>query len=147
MEALKELLYSIGTFCVNMLQRAVEWFKGLSLFNKVIVVNTLISFFAITLPIAKYAIWESYTSINNPLAVYLILIVAIMFTTIFFHGPLVLGGRIVVNLWYFISVIVIHATHAITHPVYTLSIGYFFNLVAPVIYIAAAVMVYLEGDN
>lgn len=147
MEALKELLYSLGSFCARMIKTAIGWFMALSLLNKIIVINAFTSFLAITLPIAKYYIFETWFGINNPLAVYLILIVLIMFGTIFFHGPAVLAGRIIINLWYFISVIVIYATHSISHAPYVLSIGFFFNLIAPAIYIAAAVMVYLSGDN
>lgn len=147
MEALKELLYRFGSFCGRMLKTAIDWFMALSLLNKIIVINVFTSFLAITLPIAKYYIFETWFGINNPLAVYLILIVIIMFGTIFFHGPAVLAGRIIINLWYLISVIVIYATHSISHAPYILSIGFFFNLIAPVIYIAVAVMVYLSGDN
>ncbi len=147
MNALKELLYSLGSFCAGMIKTAFEWFMDLSLLNKIIVINAIPSFFAITLPIAKYYIFESWSGINNPIAVYLILIVAIMFGTIFFHGPMVLAGRIISNLWYLIAVIVIYATHSISHAPYVLSIGFFFNLVAPVIYMVVAAMVYLEGDN
>lgn len=147
MEALKELLYKLGSFCAAIIKTAADWFMGLSLLNKIIVINTFTSFLAITLPIARYYIFESWTGINNPVAVYLILIVIIMFATIFFHGPFVLAGRIIVNLWYMISVIVIYATHSISHAPYVLSMGFFFNLIAPLIYIAAATMVYLEGDN
>jgi len=147
MEALKELLYSLGSFCARMIRTAIDWFMSLSPLNKIIVINTFTSFLAITLPIAKYYIFESWTGINNPIAVYLILIVAIMFGTIFYHGPLVLAARIISNLWYIIAVIVITATHSISHAPYVLSIGFFFNLIAPVIYIGAAVMVFLSGDN
>jgi len=147
MEALKELLYNLGSFCARMIKIAIDWFMELSLMNKIIVINTFTSFLAITLPIAKYYIFESWTGINNPIAVYLILIVAIMFGTIFFHGPLVLAGRVISNLWYLIAVIVIYATHSISHAPYVLSIGFFFNLIAPAVYIALAVMVYLSGDN
>ena len=146
MEALKEILYKLGLFCAGLVRTAIEWFMDLSLLNKVIVINTLISFLAITLPIAKYYIFESWTGINNPVAVYLILIVIIMFATIFFHGPMVLALRVIANLWYLVAIIVISAAHAISHAPYVLSIGFFFNLIAPVIYIAASVLIFLEGD-
>ena len=147
MEALKELLYSIGSFCAGVIKTVFEWFMDLSLLNKIIVLNTLISFLAITLPIAKYYIFESWSGINNPIAVYLILIVAIMIGTTFFHGPVVLASRVIINLWYLISVIVVYATHSISHAPYVLSIGFFFNLIAPLIYIVVSAMVYLSGDN
>jgi len=147
MEALKELLYTFGSFCARMVRTAVDWFMGLSILNKVIVVNTFTAFLAIVLPIAKYFIFESWSDINNPIAVYLILIVLIMFGTIFFHGQLVLALRVVSNLWYMISVVVLYATNTISHAPYVLSIGFLFNLIAPAIYIGAAVMVYISGDN
>jgi len=147
METLKELLYTFGSFCGRMIKTAIDWFMGLTPLNKVIVINTLTAFLAIVLPIAKYYIFESWSDINNPIAVYLILIVAIMFGTIFFHGQLILALRVVSNLWYLISVIVLYSTHSISHAPYVLSIGFFFNLIAPAIYIGAAVMVYLAGDN
>ncbi|PKL17512.1 MAG: hypothetical protein CVV49_10680 [Spirochaetae bacterium HGW-Spirochaetae-5] len=147
MEALKELLYSIGSFCVKIIRIAVEWFTALSLLNKIIVLNTFTAFLAIILPIAKYYIFESWTDINNPIAVYLILIVMIMFASTFFHGQIIFALRIVTNLWYLISVIVLYATNSISHAPYVLSIGFLFNLIAPVIYIGASVMVYLSGEN
>lgn len=147
MEALKELLYSIGSFCAGIIRTSVEWFIGLSLFNKVIVINTFTAFFAIILPIAKYFIFDSWSEINNPIAVYLILIVAIMVGSIFFHGQIVLVLRVVSNLWYLISIIVLYASNSISHAPYVLSIGFLFNLIAPAVYIGAAVMIYLSGEN
>lgn len=146
MEALKELLFSIGSFCAGIIRTAVEWFMGLSFLNKIIVSNTLTSFMAVTLPIAKYYIFESWFGINNPIGVYLILIVIIMIATIFFTGPAFLAARIICNLWYFIYVIVIYATHSISHAPYVMSIGFLFNLIAPLIYIAVSVMVYISGE-
>ncbi len=147
MEALKELLYNLGSYCAGVVRKSIEWFMGLSTLNKVIVLNTFTAFLAIILPIAKYFIFESWSDINNPIAVYLILIVIIMFGTIFFQGQLVLALRVVSNLWYLISVVVLYATHSISHAPYVLSIGFFFNLIAPAIYIGAAVMAYMAGDN
>lgn len=146
MEALKELLYKIGSFCADIIKIAVDWFMDLSLLNKIIVLNSFTSFLAITMPMAKYYIFESWFGINNPVSVYLILIVIIMFVTIFFHGHIVLAGRLIINLWYLGSVIVIYATHSISHAPYVLSIGFFFNLAAPVIYIVVSAMVFLEGE-
>lgn len=147
MEALKELLYSIGSFCAGILRGVLEWFLGLSLLNKIIVLNTFTAFLAITLPIAKYFIFESWFGINNPLAVYLIIIAFIMFITVFFSGLPVMAGRVIVNIWYLISVIYIAASHTVSHAPYVLSFGYFFNLLAPMVYMVVSVLVYLSGDN
>ena len=147
MNTLKELLYTLGSYVAGILRSVLEWFLGLSFFNKIIVSNTLISFFAVTLPIARFYIFESWTGINNPIGVYLIFIAIFMIATTFFHGITVLAARIVLNLWYLIYLIVIYAAHSISHAPYVLSMGFLFNIIAPVVYIGASVLVYLSGDN
>jgi hypothetical protein len=147
MNSLKELLYSLGSYCAGILKTVLEWFLGLSFLNKIIVINTLLSFLAVTLPIAKFYIFESWTGINNPIGVYLIFIVIIMIGTTFFHGIIILAARIIVNLWYLIYLLAIFAAHTISHAPYVISIGFFFNIIAPLVYIAASVMVYISGDN
>jgi hypothetical protein len=144
---IKDLLYAAVEFIIDKVKIAIDWFMGLSLLNKIIVVNTVTSFFAITLPIAKYYIFESWFYINNPVAVYLIFITIIMFVTIFFHGQLVAGVRVVLNLWYFLYVVYMAAFHTISKAPYTLSKGFAFNLLAPIVYIAASVLIYLSGDE
>ncbi len=145
MDALKELLYSLGTFCIDMIRRAIDWFLGLDILNRVVVVNTATAFLAVVLPIAKYYIFESWFVINNPLAVYMIGIAVIMFATIFFSGRRwVLPLRLVVNAWYLVSLIYIWGTHTFSHAPYVISYGIFFNLAAPVVYLAVSVMIFLE---
>ncbi|MCL1864534.1 MAG: hypothetical protein FWF73_01840 [Spirochaetes bacterium] len=147
METLKDLLYGIGSFFADKIRVAADWFMELNIFNKIIVVNTLTSFFAITLPIAKYYIFETWFFINNPVAVYLIFITVIMLVTVFFHGQLVLGVRVILNLWYFLYVIYMTAFHTISKAPYVLSKGFVFNLLAPVVYLAVSVLLYMSGDE
>jgi hypothetical protein len=147
MNSLKELLYSLGSFCAGIIKTVLDWFLGLSFLNKIIVINTLVSFLAVTLPIAKFYIFESWTGINNPIGVYLIFIVVIMIGTTFFHGIIILAGRVIINLWYLIYLIVMYAGHTISHAPYVISIGFFFNIIAPLIYIGVSILVYLSGDN
>lgn len=147
MNTLKELLYTLGSYVSGLLRTVLEWFLALSFLNKIIVANTLISFLAVTLPIAKFYIFESWTGINNPIGVYLIFIVIFMIATTFFHGVIVLALRIVLNLWYFIYLIIMYSTHSISHAPYVMSIGFFFNIIAPIVYIGASVLVYISGDN
>ncbi len=146
MDALRDLLYTIGSFCAGVIKTVLDWFLALPLLNKLIIINTPIAFLGVTLPIAKYFIFESWSGINNPIAVYLIFIVIIMFGTIFVHGRAVVIVRVIINLWYLISLIYISAAHTISHAPYTLSAGYFFNLAAPVIYIILSLMVFASGD-
>ncbi len=145
MNALKELLYSLGSFCAGMLRMTVDWFNGLELFNKVIVVNTVTAFFAIVLPIARYYIFETWFVINNPLAVYMILIAFIMVGTIFLRAMLlVFLLRVVINGWYLVAIIYLWATHTFSSAPYEVSYGIIFNIAAPVVYGAASVMIYFQ---
>ncbi|MCL2155599.1 MAG: hypothetical protein FWH53_08050 [Leptospirales bacterium] len=147
METLKELLYSIGSFLADKIRFVIDWFMELNIFNKIIVANTIISFFAITLPIAKYYIFETWFFINNPVAVYLIFITVFMLVTIFFHGQFVLAARVILNLWYFIYVVYMYSFNTISKAPYVLSKGFVFNLIAPIVYLAVSVLLYFFGEE
>ena len=144
MDAIKELLYSIGSFCADLLRRVIDWFMELDLLNKILVINTVMAFFAIVFPIAKYYIYESWFVINNPLAVNMILIVAVMIGTMFVHGWWVMPVRVGLNLWYLVYLIYIWMAHSISHAPYVISYGILFNLIAPVVYSVIAVMIFLS---
>lgn len=145
MDTLKDLLYSLGSFCAGLIRTAIDWFLGLDLLNRIIVINTATAFLAIILPIGKYYIFESWFEINNPLAVYMIGIAVVMFGTIFFSGMRwVLPLRLVVNGWYFVSLIYMWITHSFSHAPYNISYGIIFNLAAPVVYGAVSVLIFLE---
>lgn len=146
MNSLKELLYALGSYVGGVLKAAMEWFLALTFLNKIIVSNTILSFLAVTLPIAKFYIFESWTGINNPVGIYLIFIVIFMIASTFYHGSVVLGIRLVLNIWYFVYVIYMYTAHTISHAPYVMSIGFLFNLAAPVIYIGASVLVFLSGE-
>ena len=144
MDTIKELLYSLGRFCANLIRKVIGWFMGLDLLNKALVINTITAFFAIVFPIAKYYIYESWFIINNPLAVNMILIVAVMIGTMFVHGRWIMPVRVGLNLWYLVYLIYIWAAHSISHAPYVISYGILFNLAAPLIYSGVAVMIYLS---
>lgn len=145
MDTLKELLYSIGSFFAGLIHTAIDWFLGLDLLNRAIVINTAAAFLAIILPIGKYYIFESWFEINNPLAVYMIGIAVIMFGTIFFSGMRwVLPLRLVINGWYFIALIYMWVTHSFSHAPYNISYGIVFNLAAPLVYGVISVMIFME---
>jgi len=146
-EILKELLYSIISFIIDKIKVAIDWFMEQNVYNKIIILNTVTSFFAITLPIARYYIFETWFFINNPVAVYLILITMIMLASIFFRGQLVLGIRVVLNAWYFIYIVYMWAFNSISKAPYLLSKGFVFNLIAPIVYIAVSVLLYLSGEE
>ena len=146
-EILKDLLFAIGSFCADKLRAAIEWFMELNIFNKIIVANTIASFFAITLSIAKYYIFETWLPINNPVAVYLIFITIFMLVSIFFHNQIIFGVRIFLNLWYLLYIVYMWTFNAISKAPYILSTGFAFNLIVPIVYIAASVLVFLSNDR
>lgn len=144
MEQLKELLYSIGELFMRLLNRAFAWFLGLEFFNQAIIANSLIAFFAIVLPVAKYYIFETWFEINNPQAVYLIGIVFIMIATMYIPVTAAFVVRVVINAWYLLWFIIVSATGSISYAPYELSTGYFFNIAAPVIYLILSGLYYLS---
>ena len=147
METLKNLLYDIGSFLADKIRSAADWFMELNIYNKIIIINTIICFFAITLPIAKYYIFETWFFINNPVAVYLIFITIFMFVSIFFHHKYIFGARVILNLWYFLYVIYMYAFNTISKAPYVLSKGFAFNLIAPIVYLTVSVLLYISGDE
>jgi hypothetical protein len=147
MQTLIDLLYAIGSFIVDKIRFAIDWFMELNIFNKIIVLNTIISFFAITQPIAKYYIFETWFFINNPVAVYLIFITIFMLVTIFFHHQYIFAARVILNLWYLLYVLYMLIFNAISKAPYVLSRGLAFNLIAPIVYLAVSVLIYLSGEE
>jgi hypothetical protein len=146
METIKDLVYAIGSFFADKIRIVIVWFMELNIFNKIIVINTVTCFFAIALPIAKYYIFESWRSINNPVAIYLIFVTGIMLLTIFLHGLYVLAIRVIFNLWFLLYVIYMYSFNTISQAPYEISTGFAFNLIAPIVYIAVSVFLYLSGE-
>ena len=145
--AIADLLYAAASFIVDKIKLVIDWFLELNIYNKVIVANTITCFFAITLPIAKYYIFEKWFFINNPVAVYLIFITVLMLASIFFRGQFVAGIRIGLNAWYFIYILYMWAFNSISKAPYVLSKGFVFNLIAPLVYLAVSVLIYLSGEE
>jgi len=146
METIKEILYTLGSYCAKLIGMSWDWFNGLDLLNKIIVLNTFTALFAVVLPIAKYYIFESWFEINNPVALYLVLISGVMFATVFFRGFIAAAVRVILNLWYLVWIIIVASSHGISHAPYVLSTGFYFNLIAPLVYMIAAVMVFISEN-
>ncbi len=144
MEQLKELLYSLGELFMRLVNRIFSWFLGLEFFNQAIIVNSITAFFAVLLPIAKYNIFETWFEINNSQAVYMIGIVFIMIATMYVPVTVAFAVRVVVNVWYLLWLIIVSATGSISYAPYELSIGYFFNIAAPVIFLILSGLYYFS---
>jgi len=119
--------------------RAYGVFIELSVSEKLIVANTVTAFLAVILPVARYYIFETYFYINNPLAVYMIGIVAVMIVSIFFKGLWRLAVRVALNAYYLFWVIYLPLAGELTRAnPHSISIGYYVNIAAPVFYILAS---------
>mgnify|MGYP000903937375 FL=1 len=128
------LLFQIGT-------SLYEKFQEITLPEKVIFLNIIGAFFAVVLPMAKFYIFESYSYTNNPLAVYLIGIAMIMFASVYFRGFYVLVIRVALNAYYLAWVIYLPMADKITKAdPHTLTVGYYLNIIVPVVYILAALV-------
>lgn len=138
MNKILDIFFAIGSFIGSILRRIWEWFDDLLILDKIIVLNTLTAFLAIVLPVAKYYIFETWFSINNPLAVYMIFIVAIMWISIFKKMKSLYIIGIISSLWYVIYIIYLMFSHGFSHAPYSLSYGIFFNIAAPLIFCGAA---------
>jgi len=105
------------------------------IFRQLMWFNVITAFLAIVLPMARYEMFDSLFYIKNPLAVYLIGLVFVMFLSFYFESLLSLIVVVVLNCCYLIWVITIHYNQGISHSYYELQLGYYLNLAVPVFYI------------
>jgi len=125
----------------------VDKFLDLHIFDKIIVINTIVAFFAIALPAGKYFIFETWFYINNPLAVYLIGIVAFMFLSMYYKHKFFFFTKTFLNLYYIAWVFYIMFSHSLSKAPYVLTKGYYLNIIAPLIFIGASVAGFFLYEN
>jgi len=134
MNLILDLLGAALDLAKRALQWLFDWFLDLNIFDRLLVVLTLGAFFAIVLPIARYRAFETWYYINNPLAVYMIGIVALIFASFYIPSLYAAIARGAVNLYYLGWVIYIYASNTISHAPYEVTAGYWINIVIPVTY-------------
>jgi hypothetical protein len=143
LEKLKDLILYLLELAGQTAGKGYEKFLDISISEKVIFLNTVTAFFAVITPMAEYYIFESYFYINNPLAVYMIGIVIIMWVSIFYEGLVRLLVRTLLNAYYLVWVIYIPLAGELTKAdPYRLSYGYYINIAAPAVYILASLFSY-----
>lgn len=125
----------------------IDHFLGINIFEKIIIIMAVPSFFAVVAPMAKYYIFESYMTINNPLAVYLIGIVVLMIASQYLSPNSSLLARLLSNSMYEISVIYLFATHQISKAPYEVSYGFYLNIMVPIAYIILSLMSFIMGKK
>ncbi len=143
MDLILDLLKSF----LDLLKRTAEWlidrFLELNIFDRLLVVSTVAAFFSIVLPVARYFIFDSWFVINNPLAVYMIGIVALVFGSFYIPPFYAFIIRTVAPLYYLGWVIYLHAAREISKAPYEITWGYWLNIAVPLLYTALAVMSFL----
>ncbi|MGL4368542.1 MAG: hypothetical protein ACRCUT_02545 [Spirochaetota bacterium] len=115
---------------------AWEWFRGLPFPEELIIINGIPALCAVLFPAARFYIFEFWYEVNNPLAVWMIVIGFVMFATVFFREKVwVAPARIGVNLYYLGWAIYMVAGNQITKAdSYEITGFYAFNYIVPVVY-------------
>jgi hypothetical protein len=120
-----------------------EKFLDINIFEKGVVIATILAFAAIVMPVAQYYIFEQYFTINNPIAHYLIGITAIMLVTVYVPGFISMLARIGLNVLYLIGAIYLHLAREISKAPYEILPGYYLNIAVPVVYIVLSAVSWL----
>lgn len=151
MKSLLNLILDLVSWIYNLIKRICsrlfEKFLEINIFEKCIVVATLLAFAAAVAPMARYMIFDAYFSINNPAAHYLIGIALVMLVTVYYPGLIPMLVRVGINLLYLIDIIYLQAAHEISKAPYELSAGYYLNVICPVVYIILALGSGLANRN
>ncbi len=139
MKSLLNLIINIFTWFFNLLKelgrKIIEKFLEINVFEKGIVIVTILAFAAVVAPMAQYRIFDSFFTINNPAAHYMIGIVLVMLVTVYFPGLIAMGVRVVLNILFLADIIYLQAAHEISKAPYELTWGYYLNIIVPAVYI------------
>lgn len=145
MKAIVDLIVDLFSWIFNFIKKiclaVFEKFMEINIFEKGIVILTMLAFVAVVAPMARYMIFDAYYTINNPIAHYMIGIVLVMLVTVYFPGMISMITRVIINVAYMTGVIYLGATHEISKAPYELSAGYYLNIMVPLLYIILALAV------
>lgn len=142
-DILKLIIFVIADLILRILRLIIDKFQELALSEKIIFLNTILAFFVIILPVAKFYIFEKYFFVNNPLAVYMIGIVIIMIVSLYFTGMVKLVIRVVLNSYYLFWVIYLPLAGELTKAdPFEICFGYYLNIVVAAIYISSSFISY-----
>ncbi|HPC39565.1 MAG TPA: hypothetical protein PLD91_01440 [Spirochaetota bacterium] len=138
----------IFNFIKGLFRKLLDTFFEINICEKAIVIGTVLAFAAVVAPMARYRIFDSYFTINNPIAHYMIGIALVMLVTVYFPGLIVMVIRIILNMLYLINLIYLQAAHEISRAPYELSAGYYLNIIIAVVYVLLALgSFFLYGES
>lgn len=130
-------------FIKGMIVWLIDSFFDIPLFEKLIVITSIGAFFSVIMPVAHYYIFESWFSINNPLAVYMIGLFFIMVGTLFLSPLSAVIIRGIMISWYLIAFIVMHVTGSLSAAPYELLAGYYVNIGTVVLFFVFSALSFL----
>ena len=117
-------------------------FLSLNIFERVSVAMALLAFLSIIKGMTTYKIFGAYRSLTNPLGVYVIGIVFLMYATTHIPAKIALGTRVVANLYYLFWFILLSVTHSFNSAPYDVTWWFYVNLSVPIIYVALSLLSY-----
>jgi hypothetical protein len=123
-----------------------EKYLELDFFEKFVALTTFPAFFAVVLPMADFYIFEANFNINNPLAVYMIGIVAVMIASLYYPHRFRIFVRIGINAYFLFWVIYLPLAHELTKAEpHRILFGYWMNIVVPVAYIVISLISFIHN--
>ncbi len=139
----KRLFQFVADLFFKILGRIYDKYLDVSVSEKLVFLNSIPAFIIIILPVARYYIFETYYYINNPLAVYMLGIIAIMLISLYFSGLVKLIVRILVNGYYLFWIIYLPMAGELTkaNP-HEITAGYYLNIAVPAVYIITSLFGY-----
>ena len=143
MDIIVDIFKSIFRILGKCVEWLLNWFLRLNHLEKALILTSVGAFFAIVLPVGRYYIFETWFFVNNPLAVYMIAIVLIVFGSLYIPPLFALLTRSLVNLYYLGWVIYLHLAGELTKAPYELTNGYYVNLAIPSVYIVLSILEFL----
>jgi len=144
----KDLILYLVDLAYRLADIAIGRFRDAGFAEKLVVLNTVPAFFAIVLAVAQYYIFETWFYINNPLAVYLIAIVAGMLGSVFFEGLVKMLARVLLNAYYLVWVVYLPLAGELTKAEpHTLRFGYYLNIIVPVVYMGASLATFFIDER
>lgn len=152
MKSLVNTIIGIVVWIFNLIRelfrKLLDKFFEINLCEKGIVIGTVLAFAAVVAPMARYRIFDSDFTINNPIAHYMIGIALVMLVTVYFPGLVVMVIRVILNVLYLVNLIYLQAAHEISKAPYELAAGYYLNIIIVAVYLLLALgSFFLYGES
>jgi hypothetical protein len=157
MNLILDLIY----FIIDLVKRGLSFLFSLALqvwnkfleidiFEKLIVITTAGAFMASVIPVIRYAIYDGWRYLNNPIAVYLVGIVLVMLVTVYFNGLWVMALRAGLNAYYLAWLVYLWLSNglggALKAP-YETTAGLFVHLLIPVVYMILSLLHFMRAGR